>query len=401
MPFAAALSTHEDYAKAFEEVCSGVEQQLQSEPDLALLFYAPEFLPDCYKLAHQVQERLKPKCVMGCPGESIIGGNREVERSPAMSLWAAKWSQRVTLHPFHLYMEQTSEGLSLLGWPDVFLDAETQLTDLEPMENRSDCVLMLGDPYSFPADVFVRQMNEQVPGLRVMGGMASGVSRPGECRMIFNGQQIDQGAVGVLLEGDICVRSVVSQGCRPIGQHMIITKAEENVIQELGGKPPYQQLQELFAQLSAEDQQLMQRGLHVGCVMNEYQQDFHQGDFLIRNVMGLEKETGALIIAEQVRVGQTIQFQVRDAESADEDLKSLLLMDVAAHENKPAGALVFSCNGRGTRLFHGPHHDAKAIGAHVGTIPTAGFFAQGELGPVGGKNHIHGFTASVVLFEDG
>ncbi|MGF1578350.1 MAG: FIST N-terminal domain-containing protein [Gemmataceae bacterium] len=399
MPFAASLSTNEDWNKAFDEVCSSVQQQLQAEPDLALLFYAPDFLPSCFEMAQELQARLKPKCALGCPGETIIGLNQEIERSPALSLWAAKWSQPVKLHPFHLYMERTSEGLSLLGWPDVFLDANVPPEQIQGGQ-RNDCVLMLGDPYSFPADVFLRNINEHLPGLRVMGGMASGVSRPGECRMIYNDQQIDQGAIGILLEGDMTVRSVVSQGCRPIGQHMVITKAEENVIKELSGKTPYAQLQELFAQLSPEDQQLMQQGLHVGCVMNEYQEDFHQGDFLIRNVMGLEKESGALIIAEQVRVGQTIQFQVRDSGSADNDLNSLLQMDIVAHEKKPAGALLFSCNGRGTHMFEGSHHDAKAVGSHAGEIPTAGFFAQGELGPVGGKNFIHGFTASVVLFED-
>ena len=147
-------------------------------------------------------------------------------------------------------------------------------------------------------------------------------------------------------------------------------------------------------------QQLFQQGLHIGRVINEYRGDFQRGDFLVRNVLGLDRATGALAITERVRVGQTVQFHVRDAETADEDLHALLQLDVHAHEKRPAAALLFSCNGRGTRLFDRPDHDAAAVRAEAGAIPVAGFFAQGELGPVGGQNFIHGFTASVALFEE-
>jgi small ligand-binding sensory domain FIST len=204
----------------------------------------------------------------------------------------------------------------------------------------------------------------------------------------------------VLLRGPVQVRTIVSQGCRPIGRHLVITKAQENLIQGLGGRPPLAHLQELWQELSPQEQQLFQRGLHVGRVINEYQGEFQRGDFLVRNVMGLERDTGALAITERVRVGQTVQFHVRDAATADEDLHALLQLDVSAHEKKPGGALLFTCNGRGTRLFAEPNHDARVIRDEVGAVPTAGFFAQGELGPVGGQNFIHGFTASVVLFEE-
>jgi small ligand-binding sensory domain FIST len=135
-------------------------------------------------------------------------------------------------------------------------------------------------------------------------------------------------------------------------------------------------------------------------VLNEYQSDFQRGDFLVRNVLALERETGAMAITDRVRVGQTVQFHVRDAATADEDLHALLRLDLSAHERKPGAALLFSCNGRGTRLFDEPHHDARAVRAEAGDIPLAGFFAQGELGPIGGQNFIHGFTASVALFEE-
>jgi small ligand-binding sensory domain FIST len=181
---------------------------------------------------------------------------------------------------------------------------------------------------------------------------------------------------------------------------MVITRGQENIIEELGGRPPLAQLQELWNSLTPEDQNLFQQGLHIGRVINEYQGEFQRGDFLVRNVLGLDRATGALAITDRVRVGQTVQFHVRDAETADEDLHALLQLDVHAHDKPPQGALLFTCNGRGTRLFNQPHHDAGVIRAEAGTIPVAGFFAQGELGPVGGQNFIHGFTASVALFEE-
>jgi small ligand-binding sensory domain FIST len=181
---------------------------------------------------------------------------------------------------------------------------------------------------------------------------------------------------------------------------MLVTKAEENLILELGGKPPLVQLQEVWQNLGPRDQQLFQRGLHVGRVINEYQDQFQRGDFLVRNVLGLDRDTGALAITERVRVGQTVQFHVRDAETADEDLHELLRLYACAHEKRPAGALLFTCNGRGSRMFQQPDHDARAIRAEIGDVPLAGFFAGGELGPVGGQNFIHGFTASLVLFEE-
>jgi small ligand-binding sensory domain FIST len=232
-----------------------------------------------------------------------------------------------------------------------------------------------------------------------MGGMASGAQMPGENRLICGQAVVEHGAVGVLIQGPIKVRSVVSQGCRPIGRHLVITRGQENIIAELGGRPPLAHLQELWAELSPADQKLFQRGLHIGRVINEYQGEFQRGEFLVRNVLGLDRESGSLAITDRVRVGQTVQFHVRDAATADEDLHTLLKENLQGQPEKPQGALLFTCNGRGTRLFPQPHHDAGVIRQEAGPLPLAGFFAQGELGPVGGQNFIHGFTASVVLFE--
>jgi small ligand-binding sensory domain FIST len=390
MPFAAALSTAPHAARALDEVCSQAEGRLGGAPDLAVAFFSTHHLRAATDLATGFRARLAPRCLLGCVGESIIAGEREVEEGPALSLWLARWSKPVEQECFHLTLERTPDGSSLLGWPDGLSGADPD----------SAAVLLLGDPYTFPTDLFLSQVNESSPGVRVLGGMASGIRGAGQCRLLYAEGIADQGAVGVLLHGDVGLRSIVSQGCRPIGKHMVITRAEENVIYELGGRSPVEQLKDLWQTLAPDEQSLLQRGLHVGRVINEYRGDFQTGDFLVRNVMGLDRATGALAITDRVRVGQTVQFHVRDAQTADEELHALLQLDHQAHEKVPAAGLLFSCNGRGTRLFPEPDHDARTVCQEAGPIPLAGFFAQGELGPVGGQNFIHGFTASVALFTE-
>jgi small ligand-binding sensory domain FIST len=355
-----------------------------------VLFYSRHYRDSATYLARAARERLAARALIGCPGEAIVANEREVEEGPALTLWLARWPRAVTLTPFRLSYEATPEGPSLMGWP-------AELNEANPAQSL---LLVLGDPFSFPADVFLAEMNEAHRGLRVVGGMGSGVHGHGQCLMLLGDHVVDEGAVGVLLNGPIGVRSVVSQGCRPIGKHMVVTRARDNVILELSGVPPLKQLQAIWEEVAPPERELMRRGLHIGRVINEYQSEFQRGDFLIRNVVGLDSASGALAITDRVRVGQTVQFQVRDAASADEDLHELLQIDVSAHEQRPAGALLFTCNGRGTRLFPHPDHDAAVVQAEAGPVPLAGFFAQGELGPVGGQNFIHGFTASVVLFED-
>jgi small ligand-binding sensory domain FIST len=390
MPFAAALSTQSDTAQAMTEACGRVLEQFEGKPDLALVFFSLHHAEAAEKIVTLAQERLGPRCLLGCSGEAIVGNDQEVEQSPALSLWMGRWKEPVAFTPFHLVLEQTPDGYSLMGWPD-------ELAGTAPAQS---IIFLLGDPYTFPADVLLQQINDQHPGLRVLGGMASGARGPGESRLLLNDKVLDEGAACLLVQGPIKVRSVVSQGCRPIGRHLVITRGKDNVIAELGGKPPLAYLQQLWNELTPRDQQLFQQGLHIGRVINEYQGEFQRGDFLVRNVLSLDRASGALAITDRVRVGQTVQFHIRDAESADEDLHALLQMDAGAHKTPADGALLFTCNGRGTRLFSEAHHDARAVRAEAGQVPLAGFFAAGELGPIGGHNFIHGFTASVVLFED-
>ncbi len=216
--------------------------------------------------------------------------------------------------------------------------------------------------------------------------------------MFYEGEAVDSGAVGVLVGGEGVLGTVVSQGCRPIGPNMTVTKAEGNLLMELAGTNAYEKLEELVDSLSDEDRALAVQGLHVGIAMDEYAEHHEQGDFLIRALSGVDPEMGALAVGDMVEVGQTVRFQVRDAGTADEDL-ARRLADFGAEHEVGAG-LLFSCNGRGEALFPQADHDVLAVRRILGVEAVAGFFAAGEIGPVSGVNHVHGFTACLLAFAD-
>jgi len=384
---ASALSTAANWREALREAGATARESLGSPPDLAVVFISPHHAPAADGIAAEACRSLGTNNLIGCSGEAIAGTACEIEEQAAISVWLARWpGVRLTL--MHLRFNRTAEGGALEGWAD-------ELVGEWPAESF---LIVLGEPFSFPADFLLERMNEDRPNVPVIGGMASGGAQPGENRLLFGPIVFDEGAVALHVSGPIRLKTVVSQGCRPIGRPFVVTKAERNVIYELGGKPALVQLREIFDTLPTSEQRLVQRALHVGRVVSEYKERFEQGDFLIRNVIGIDANSGAIAIGDYLRPGQTVQFHVRDQEAADAELRQLLADVRGKSETSPAGALLFTCNGRGTRMFSQPHHDAEAISRALGPLPLAGFFAQGELGPIGQQNFIHGFTASIGLF---
>jgi small ligand-binding sensory domain FIST len=304
-----------------------------------------------------------------------------VERPDAVAVWAARRpGSRLTPLRFGPPLDSPAAGG---GWPE--LPAGTAL-------------LLFADPFSFPADAFLAWAAQARPGLPVSGGLASGSGRPGGNMLILDDEVHPEGAVGVAIAGDVAVRTLVSQGCRPVGPSWVVTRADRNLVQELAGAHPVDRIRETFAEAAPEDQGLMRQGLHIGLAIDEYRHEHGRGDFLVRGVLGAQPESGAVAVGDVVRVGQTVRFHVRDAASADEDLRTLLTGFAAG--GSPAAALLFTCNGRGARLFGRPHHDAELVQQVVGPVPAAGFFCAGELGPVGERSFLHGFTASVLAFDD-
>ncbi|QDV37092.1 FIST signal transduction protein [Tautonia plasticadhaerens] len=377
---AEALSTESASEEAIRDVLDRVGRHFEGgRANLALVFASPHHLEAMPTIADRLREQDLADCVIGCSAESILGEGREVETGPALVLWALRMPG-IRARPFRADSPEVIASLDI-GPPDG--------------TSPTRAMILLGDPYSFPAEDWIGAMNSRHPGLPVVGGMASAANAPGENRLILDGETVRDGAVGILIDGPALLRTVVSQGCRPIGRPMIVTKSDRNVILELGRVPAVEVLKELLESLAPGEMDRVRQGLHLGRVMSEYRDSFGRGDFLVRNVIGVDPR-GGVAVADHIRVGQTVQFHVRDAESADEDLRELLDRSGAG---SPVAGLLFTCNGRGSRLFGTPDHDASVLADRLGPIPITGFFAMGELGPVSGHNYLHGFTASVLLFE--
>jgi len=275
-----------------------------------------------------------------------------------------------------------------------------QLSDWPEPSAMDSSFLLLADPFTTPMREVLGLLDERYPGAKAIGGLAGGGQGEGENRLVFHGEVLTGGLVGVRLSGPVDIRPVISQGCRLVGERFVVTKAEHNLIHELGGVPALERLQAVFESLPEEDRRHAHRALHLGIAIDEHRDRFERGDFLVRNLVGADQTTGSVAVGDIVQEGQTVQFQLRDARSASADLNVLLATDLAAHRRPPLGALVFSCCGRGRGLFGTPNHDAAAMADRLGSIPVSGFFAQGEIGPVGGRNFLHGYTASMALFAE-
>lgn len=386
--FACALSTDSDWRKAVEAVAVKANAELGGACDLAIVFVTelyPGLKPS--EIAGIIRRHLPCPALIGCNASGVIAADREIEGEPAVSLLAMRLPG-VKIAPFSLMpaeLESMEKPSELIAMFDIFPTDKPKL-------------LVLADPMSCDIEKFIKVFNEAYPGAPVIGGLASGpaLRKPGW--VLIGSELYAQGAVGVALSGDVDFEIIVAQGCKPIGKPYTITKADGNVLRELGGRPPLELLRETLSMLPAEDQALARQSLFAGLVMNEVRSKFKRGDFLIRNIMGYDGDTGALMIGANLRPGQTLQFQLRDAEASDDDLR-VLLANLKDRDEAPKGALLISCCGRGRGLYGAPDHDAGLVQSRRGPLPLAGFFANGELGPVGGKNYIHGYTTSLAIIR--
>jgi small ligand-binding sensory domain FIST len=373
--FGAAVSEHPDPAHAVAEAAGAVLDQVGPGADVVLLFVTGPHADAVDDIAAAVHAILSPGAFIGTTAAGVIGGPTEVEDLAAVSIWAGRTGPAEAVR---LEVVRSADGTAVVGMPD------------EAAVGRRTLIL-LTEPYSFPTEAFVRASNVQYPDLSVVGGMAS-AGGPGSNGLVVQGETHREGAVGILLPEGGDDMALVSQGCRPVGDPLIVTASDRNLVHELASRPALERLRTLIDDADDDERALLSHGLHVGLVIDEGATAFGQGDFLIRGVLGVDHEAGALRIGDHAPVGTTLQFHVRDAASASADLRSLLApVDADA-------ALVFTCNGRGTRLFEAPDHDAEIVHDAVHGGAVAGMFCAGELGPVRGRNHVHGFTASVLLF---
>ena len=383
MRIAVGVSTAPDARQAAVEAAAHARDELAGEaPSLAVLLASRSHTDKAADVLDAVQRAVEAPALIGCIAQTIVAGRREIEDEPAVAVWLASGLPAET---FALDFVRTGPGGLITGYR---FDRTTD-----------DLHLLLPDPYTFPSSVFIEHLNTDLPGTTVVGGVVSGGRGPGDTRLFRDHGVLSSGLVGVRLPGVHGI-PIVSQGCRPIGHPYIVTGADGAVITELGGRPPLQRLREIVAELPPDEQDLVSNGLVIGIVVDEHLATPGQGDFLIRGLLGADESTGAMEVGEVVEVGATVQFQVRDAVGADKDLRHTVERALAQLPGRPVGALLFTCNGRGRRMFGVADHDASTIGHLLGGIPLAGFFAGGEIGPIAGRNAMHTFTASMALFID-
>ena len=387
MVFASAITTEPEFKEASQSLVEQIDAQMNlADIDLVLFFLSPHFRVVAADLADSLRTSLNPHVLLGNTAEGVIGRDRELEREPAVALVAAHLPG-VELVPF---------SLQSMNWEKTLGDSTTFHQTVAAPDNTKLFVL-LADPFTTPMDSLLDAFNDFYANLPIIGGIASGSTRPGGNALLLNEQLQNNGAVGVAFSGNFAVDVIVSQGCRPIGQALTVTRVEKNIIYELENETPMTNLQRLIQQLSAEDKVLLQQGLFIGRAITDNQETLGRGDFLIRGVMGIDQENGAMIVSDYINEGEIIQFHLRDASTAEEDLEMMLAPQL--FYDPPSGGLLFSCNGRGTRLYDHPHGDITTIQKILGNINIAGFFCAGEIGPIGGKNFLHGHTVSMVLFR--
>jgi small ligand-binding sensory domain FIST len=370
---AAALSHTSDADLAAAEAADVAAVQLGTACDLAVVFVGADQAASLEAVGAAVAARLEPTVLVGAVAQGVIGPGEEVESGPAVTVFAAAGGGG--LQPFRAWAMRPPEGgLVVAGWPDT---------------RPGDLTLVLADPFSFPATEVAARLSRERPDQPLVGGLVTG--GPGHSALLLGDRVHTDGAVGVVLRGTDAA-GVVSQGCRPVGSPLTVTAAQHDRILELGGEPATQRLHELLAEVSPEDRERLERGgLQIGLVVDEVRDAYGPGDFLVRGVRGIDPDVGALVITDLAQVGQTVQFQVRDAVAADQDLDARL-----QGRDPAAGVLLFTCNGRGRALFGHADHDVRAVEAWL-DAPVAGAFCAGEIGPVGTGSYVHGFTAALAV----
>jgi small ligand-binding sensory domain FIST len=371
----AGFSQSADAADALAQAWAASGAVLPRQPDLVALFCAAEHADSAHDLADALSELAPGAAILGaCAADGVIGAGREQQGGPALALLAATLPDAARVTPFHAQMGEGHDGPELVGLPAPPAGA---------------MVLALADPHSTPVEELVSGLG----GVPLLGGFA-GLGGHGEARLFTNGGCVEEGTVGVVLDG-LAVRPIVSQGARPIGPEMVVTAAEGNLVLSLAGVPALERIQQVVGDLSLTERALLEHGLLIGLVIDENRPEYGLGDFLVRAVLGADSTSGAVAIGDVPRVGQTVRLHVRDADSASRELDDLLARQEA---EPPSAALLFSCNGRGRNMFPKPDHDADAVARLLGSDAVAGCFCQGELGPVGGRTFVHGFTASIALW---
>jgi small ligand-binding sensory domain FIST len=388
MRWYSTFSNRADTTDAAREVCDALRADLgDATPDLVLAFYSASHVPSAESLARTLKMRLSPRCLAGASANGIVSSAHEVESGPALTVMAAVLPG-IALHPFLLANEIWEEA-----WQDPAAFAQAA-----PGARGAEVVVVLGDPFSLDIQRVVAAFNRHAPTVRLAGGMASAATRPGGNALFLNDWVSHEGGFALAFHGAIRADVVVSQGCRPIGPPLEITRADGNLVLELDGQPALERAEQVLRELPEDERERLQSGLYVGRPARG--DATGRGDYLIRNLLGADRDRGVMAIGDVAIERERVRLHVRDRETAREDLE--MLLSPQAFDARAGAALLFACNGRGTGLFGEPDGDIATLQAMLGgPIPAGGMFCAGEIGPVGERNHLHGHAASIAILRAG
>lgn len=387
MKWASSISTQPRFADAFAETLEAVTRQLDGRaPDLVIAFVTREFGVDHERLARLLRDEWPDAVLFGCSASGVIGAGHEIEEAPAISLTAAVLPG-VAVRCVHL------ESADL---PPVYAERVAWESALGIKAATEPHFIVIGDPFSFDAESFLRGLDRAFPGATKIGGLASGAREAGGNFLLLGEKTYHSGAIVLGLCGNLRIETVVAQGCRPIGDPLFVTSCHGNLLRELDGRTPRDVLAELFDRLNARDRVLVEQSLFIGPAMPGERPKIGAGDFLIRNVIGMDAQSGAIWVGAELESNSIVQFHLRDAQSSAEDLERALAK-ASERAPQPSGALLFSCVGRGARLYGSSDHDSNALRRHLGELPIGGFFCSGEIGPVQGTSQVHGYTSAVAI----
>lgn len=381
------------WAGGFDETgvaqwAADLRRQLDVPVSLGLVFASPQFFSQAEPLLEILRVHGRIPLLAGCSSTSLVVGGQEMEENAGLvlGLYSLPGAELTALH---FSQSQLEEANGPAYWHHE--------TGLDP--ERTNGWLAFLDPFNLDSEGWLRSWNEAYAPLPVVGGLASGDNPAHRTQVYLNGEVFEEGGVAVSVGGAVKLVGVISQGCTPIGETWTLTRVQQNLIQQIANRPAYQVLADTVEKMSPEEQKRARGNLFIGLAIDEYREEFHRGDFLVRNLLGADPRSGVLAVGAFPRAGQTIQFQRRDAAAAQEDMASLLARARADLGDATIyGGCLCTCNGRGKHLFGAPNHDAQMVQRHFGPLGLAGFFCNGEIGPVGGGNFLHGFTASLGLF---
>lgn len=373
----------------FQRWCEELRARLAApQISLGLVFISPANFEHAPQILEVLRVHARIPLLIGCSSTSLIAGEREIEEEAgvAVGLYALPGAE---LKSFHLSQSQVEEANGPGYW------------HLETGIDPSQCGgwLAFADPFRLDCEAWLRTWNEAYAPLPVLGGLAVGDPREQSTQLYLNGDVFQEGAVAMSISGAVKLAGVVSQGCTPIGDPWTLTEVERNVIHKIGNQSAYKVLEKTFNELSPEEKRTARHNLLIGLAVNEYSDELRRGDFLIRNLLGVDPQAGTITVGAFPRAGQTMRFQRRSADAASEDMNELLAGTRKRFAPEAVlGGCLCSCNGRGRGLFGRPDHDAHLVQQKIGPLGVAGFFCNGEIGPVGNRNFLHGYTASLALF---